>query len=95
MSWLAAGRRLLPFGRQSAAGQFASAYADLHARAVIFPEVPAADFPATECLPTRADWLRTYPPGDDGALYLHDTTGACGRSSLSILTVTVVRAGTH
>ena len=43
MSWLAAGRRLLaPFGRQSAAGQFAGAYADLHARAVIFPEVPDA-----------------------------------------------------
>jgi 2-haloalkanoic acid dehalogenase type II len=42
-SWLAAGRRLLaPFGRESAAGQFADAYADLHARAVIFPEVPDA-----------------------------------------------------
>ena len=42
-SWLAAGRRLLaPFGRESAAGQFAGAYADLHARAVIFPEVPGA-----------------------------------------------------
>jgi 2-haloalkanoic acid dehalogenase type II len=39
--WLAAGRRLLaPFGRQSAAGQFADAYADLHATAAIFPEVP-------------------------------------------------------
>ena len=43
MSWLAAGRRLLaPFGRASAAAQFADAYADLHARAVIFPEVPDA-----------------------------------------------------
>jgi 2-haloalkanoic acid dehalogenase type II len=42
-SWLAAGSRLLaPFGRQSAAGQFAGAYADLHATAVIFPEVPDA-----------------------------------------------------
>lgn len=42
-SWLAAGRRLLaPFGRESAAGQFAGAYADLHARAVVFPEVPDA-----------------------------------------------------
>ena len=42
-SWLSAGRRLLaPFGRQSAAGQFADAYADLHAGAVIFPEVPDA-----------------------------------------------------
>ena len=42
-SWLAAGCRLLaPFGRESAAGQFADAYADMHARAVIFPEVPDA-----------------------------------------------------
>lgn len=42
-SWLAAGRRLLaPFGRESAAGQFAGVYADLHATAVIFPEAPDA-----------------------------------------------------
>src|SRR6185437_355592 len=42
-SWLSAGRRLLaPFGRQSAAGQFADSYADLDATAVIFPEVPDA-----------------------------------------------------
>lgn len=40
-SWLAAGRRLLaPFGRESAAGQFADAYAAMHATAAIFPEVP-------------------------------------------------------
>jgi putative hydrolase of the HAD superfamily len=39
-SWLAAGRQLLaPFGREPAAGQFADAYADMHATAVIFPEV--------------------------------------------------------
>jgi 2-haloalkanoic acid dehalogenase type II len=38
--WLAAGRRLLaPFGRERAAEQFADAYADMHATAVIFPEV--------------------------------------------------------
>jgi 2-haloalkanoic acid dehalogenase type II len=42
-SWLAAGRRLLaPFGRESAAEQFAGAYADMHATAVVFPEVPDA-----------------------------------------------------
>jgi 2-haloalkanoic acid dehalogenase type II len=42
-SWLSAGRRLLaPFGRESAAGQFANAYAEIHATAVIFPEVPDA-----------------------------------------------------
>jgi FMN phosphatase YigB (HAD superfamily) len=43
MSWLAAGRRLLAsFGRESAAGQFAGAYADRRAMAVIFPDVPDA-----------------------------------------------------
>jgi len=42
-SWLAAGRRLLaPFGREPAAEQFAGAYADMHATAVVFPEVPDA-----------------------------------------------------
>ena len=42
-TWLSAGRRLLaPLGRESAAGQFADAYADMHAAAVMFPEVPDA-----------------------------------------------------
>jgi len=42
-SWLAVGRRLLaPFGRESAAEQFADAYADMHATAMVFPEVPDA-----------------------------------------------------
>lgn len=42
-SWLAAGRALLaPFGHEPAAGQFADAYADMHATAVVFPEVPDA-----------------------------------------------------
>jgi 2-haloalkanoic acid dehalogenase type II len=42
-SWLAAGRRLLaPFGREPAAAQFADAYAQIHATAVIFSEVPEA-----------------------------------------------------
>jgi 2-haloalkanoic acid dehalogenase type II len=40
-SWLAAGRRLLaPFGREPAAVQFADAYAQMHATAASFPEVP-------------------------------------------------------
>lgn len=39
-AWLSAGRRLLaPFGREQAAGQFAGAYAEMHATAVIFPDV--------------------------------------------------------
>jgi 2-haloalkanoic acid dehalogenase type II len=42
-SWLAAGRRLLaPFGCESAAEQFADAYAGMHATALIFPDVPDA-----------------------------------------------------
>jgi FMN phosphatase YigB (HAD superfamily) len=39
-SWQSAGHRLLaPFGHESAAEQFADAYAQMHATAVIFPEV--------------------------------------------------------
>jgi putative hydrolase of the HAD superfamily len=39
-SWLSAGRRLLaPFSREPAAEQFADVYAQMHATAVIFPEV--------------------------------------------------------
>lgn len=41
--WLSAGRRLLaPLGHESAAEQFADAYADMHATAAIYPEVPEA-----------------------------------------------------
>ena len=52
-SWPPAGRRLLaPFGREAAGGQLADAYADMHATALVFPEVPdvlralARHFPA-------------------------------------------------
>jgi 2-haloalkanoic acid dehalogenase type II len=42
-SWLSAGRQLLaPFGREPAAEQFADAYGEMHATAVIFPDVREA-----------------------------------------------------
>jgi phosphoglycolate phosphatase-like HAD superfamily hydrolase len=42
-SWVEAGRRLLaPFGREQAGASFADAYADLHATAAMFPDVPDA-----------------------------------------------------
>jgi putative hydrolase of the HAD superfamily len=42
-SWVSAGRRLLaPFGREQAGALFADAYADLHATAAMFPDVPDA-----------------------------------------------------
>jgi 2-haloalkanoic acid dehalogenase type II len=42
-SWVSAGRRLLaPFGLEQAAALFADAYADLHATAAMFPDVPDA-----------------------------------------------------
>jgi len=42
-SWVDAGRRpLAPFGREQAGGSFADAYADLHATAALFPDVPDA-----------------------------------------------------
>lgn len=51
----------------------------------------AANYPRRTCQPLAASWLRIYPPGDYGAVFLKYKAQACGRSSLSILTVTAVR----
>jgi hypothetical protein len=53
----------------------------------------AGAYPPSECQLTSVDWLRIYAPGDTGALYLQYKTQACGKASLSIMNVTVVRAG--
>ena len=55
----------------------------------------AGNFPAGQCQPVTADWLKIYPPGDYGSLYIRFHTPACARSSLSILSVTAVRAGSQ
>ncbi len=53
----------------------------------------AVNFPAGKCQPTPANWLRIYPPGDFGSVYLSYHSQACAKSSAQILTTTVVRRG--
>jgi hypothetical protein len=42
---------------------------------------------------TSVGWLRIYPPGDYGALYVQYKTQACSKASKSIMEVSPVRAG--
>jgi len=53
----------------------------------------AGAYSPAECHMTTVHWLRVYPPGDYGALYLQYNTPACAKASKSIMTVTPVRAG--
>jgi hypothetical protein len=51
----------------------------------------AGNFPVATCRPIRASWLRVFPPGDYGAVYVRDRTQTCASSAVSVLTVTAVR----
>jgi hypothetical protein len=51
----------------------------------------AGAFP--NCNMTNVDWLKIYPPGDFGAVYVQYSTQACADPSLSIMSVTAVRSG--
>ncbi|HXB47628.1 MAG TPA: DUF4232 domain-containing protein [Streptosporangiaceae bacterium] len=46
-----------------------------------------------DCRLTSADWLRIYPPGDYGSLYVQYKAQTCANTRKSILTVTAVSAG--
>jgi hypothetical protein len=46
-----------------------------------------------DCRPTSVDWLRIYPPGDFGSLYVQYKAQACANKAKSILTVTAVSLG--
>ena len=46
-----------------------------------------------DCQLTSADWLRIYPPGDYGSLYVQYKAQTCANTRNSILTVTAVSAG--
>ena len=52
----------------------------------------AGAFP--DCTITNTGWLRIYPPGDYGSLYLRYKTQACANTSKPMMSVTPVRAGT-
>jgi hypothetical protein len=45
------------------------------------------------CRLTSVDWLRIYPPGDFGSLYIQYKAQTCANARKSILTVTAVSAG--
>jgi hypothetical protein len=45
------------------------------------------------CQITTVDWLRIYPPGDFGSVYVQYNTQACASRSRSLMSVTPVRAG--
>ncbi len=45
------------------------------------------------CRLTSADWLRIYPPGDYGSLYVQYKAQTCANRAKSITTVTAVAAG--
>ena len=48
---------------------------------------------ASACQPVTAHWLRIFPPGDTGAIYVGQSFPACGDGSAQLLTVTPVRSG--
>jgi Protein of unknown function (DUF4232) len=46
-----------------------------------------------DCRLTSVDWLRIYPPGDYGSLYVQYKAQTCANTRNSILTVTAAAAG--
>jgi hypothetical protein len=55
--------------------------------------VDAGAISPSKCQLTNVHWLRIFPPGDYGAVYVQYNTQACSAKSESIMTVTAVRAG--
>jgi hypothetical protein len=45
------------------------------------------------CKLTSVDWLKIYPPGDYGSLYVQYNAQTCANPAKSIITVTAVAAG--
>ena len=45
------------------------------------------------CTITSVNWLRIYPPGDYGSIYVQYNTQACANNSTSIMSVSPVRVG--
>jgi len=53
----------------------------------------AGNYPASDCQPVTAHWLRVYPPGETVAGYVAHTFNACSSTSTALLTVLPVRVG--
>jgi hypothetical protein len=50
-------------------------------------------YSTAQCQPTKVSWLRVYPPGDFGSLYVQYAAQTCAMTSLGVLRVTAVRPG--
>jgi len=53
----------------------------------------AANYPASDCKPVTAHWLRVYPPEETVPGYVSRSFAACSATSLAQLTVLPVRSG--
>jgi hypothetical protein len=53
----------------------------------------AGDYPASQCRPVAANWLRVYPPGGTVPGYVGHAFNACSSMDVAQLTVLPVRAG--
>jgi hypothetical protein len=53
----------------------------------------AGAYPPATCHLTTVSWLKIYPPGDYGAVYVQYKTQACAGKAVSTMSVTTVRAG--
>lgn len=53
----------------------------------------AGDYPASQCQPVMAGWLRVYPPGETVPGYVSHAFSACSSMDVAQLTVLPVRAG--
>ncbi|MGH3305439.1 MAG: DUF4232 domain-containing protein, partial [Streptosporangiaceae bacterium] len=53
----------------------------------------AGNYPPSQCQQASVNWLRIYPPGDYGSVYVQYQAQTCARRAEVILSVTAVRTG--
>jgi Protein of unknown function (DUF4232) len=53
----------------------------------------AGAYPPSDCQMTNVSWLRIYPPGDYGSVYVQYPEQYCANATEQIMTVTPIRAG--
>jgi Protein of unknown function (DUF4232) len=56
--------------------------------------VEAGNYPTTTCKPTATTYLQIFPPGQTTPIYLAYKTTGCASSSVNLLSVSVMTAGT-
>ncbi len=56
--------------------------------------VEAGNYPTATCKPTATTYLQIFPPGQTTPIYLAYKTTGCASSSVNLLSVSVMTAGT-